>query len=284
MSWYHLVSPELGVSWHHQVSQPELYLNVFQLQHDLNSGGRGCDVDGTYGRHQGVLQHIQIKPFSQENSFFAAECSFAFGGKYSIFIITLPMKVKCARYWPKTGKAIFSDTEVSITMLNAVSFVIIMFNYDGILQVSLQSEEESDHYTLRSLEVAKDLHSVQFSKDFHSVQFWKDLHSVQFSKDLHSLIFKFPSKVAHGEETPREVLQIQVFLYTFWSKNIANCDCLFLLKDSSLKKCLIPSLMCIKPFLHFSQRWKVGATTQFQRAPKLCSPWSAKWKRSGVND
>ena len=81
------------------------------------------------------------------------------------------MKVKCARYWPKTGKAIFSDTEVSITMLNAVSFVIIMLNYDEILQVSLQSEEESDHYTLRSLEVAKDLHSVQFSKDFHSVQF-----------------------------------------------------------------------------------------------------------------
>ena len=159
------------MSWHHQVSQPELYLNVFQLQHDVNSGGRCCDVDGTNGRHQGVLQHIQIKPFSQENSFFAAECIFAFGGKYSIFIITLPMKVKCARYWPKTGKAIFSDTEVSITMLNAVSFVIIMLNYDGILQVSLQSEEESDHYTLRSLEVAKDLHSVQFSKEFHSVQF-----------------------------------------------------------------------------------------------------------------
>ena len=113
---------------------------------------------------------IQIKPFSQENSFFAAECIFAFGGKYSIFIITLPMKVKCARYWPKTGKAIFSDTEVSTTMLNAF-FFIIMFNYDGILQVSLQSEEESDHYTLRSLEVAKDLHSVQFSKEFHLVQF-----------------------------------------------------------------------------------------------------------------
>lgn len=59
--------------------------------------------------------------------------------------LTEGTKVKCARYWPKTGKAIFSDTEVS-----------------------LQSEEESDHYTLRSLEVA------------------------------------------HGEETPREVLQIQV--------------------------------------------------------------------------
>ena len=114
----------IGDFWHcvahHQVS--ELYLNVFQLQHDLNSGGGCCDVDGTYGRHQGVMQHIQIKPFSQENSFFAAECIFAFGGKYSIFIITLPMKVKCARYWPKTGKAIFSDTEVSTTMLNAFFF------------------------------------------------------------------------------------------------------------------------------------------------------------------
>ena len=49
-----------------------------------------------------------------------------------------------------------------------------------------------------------------------------------FKRFALKLIFKFPSKVAHGEETPREVLQIQVFLYTFWSKNIANLWLFFL--------------------------------------------------------
>lgn len=59
--------------------------------------------------------------------------------------LTEGTKAKCSRYWPETGRGIFTDTEVV-----------------------LQSEEDSEHYTLRNLEVA------------------------------------------HGEESPREIWQIQV--------------------------------------------------------------------------
>ena len=80
------------------------------------------------------------------------------------------------------------------------------------LQVVLQSEEDSEHYTLRSLEVAIPiLQDLYFGLNIFLHQ-TKVYPTIIASLDLCQLITvsSIMVKVAHGEESPREILQIQV--------------------------------------------------------------------------
>jgi len=80
--------------------------------------------------------------------------------------LTEGTKAKCARYWPETGRAIFSDTEVS-----------------------LQSEEDSEHYTLRSLEV---VHGEGSPREVLQIQVkgWGDYSVLESTATLLALINK----------------------------------------------------------------------------------------------
>ena len=74
-------------------------------------------------------------------------------------------------------------------------FLYISAKNNSRLKVTLQSEEDSEHYTLRSLEVVKD----------------NFLHPLQLSNLIFLILCNLQmAKVVHGEESPREVLQIQV--------------------------------------------------------------------------